>query len=47
MDMNTLLCLKWITNMELCAAHGTLLNVMRQPEWEGSLGENGDMYMSA
>ena len=47
MDMNTLLCLKWITNMDLCAAHGTLLNVMRQPEWEGSLEENGDMYMSA
>ena len=46
-DMNTLLCLKWITNMDLCTARGTLFNVMRQPEWEGSLGENGDMYMSA
>ena len=26
-------------------AHGTLLNVMWQPGWEGSLGENGYMYM--
>ena len=24
-----------------CLAHGTLLNVMWQPGWEGSLGENG------
>ena len=28
-----------------CIAHGTLLNVMWQPGWEGSLGENGYMYM--
>ena len=29
-----------------CTAHGTLLSVMWQPEWEGSLGDNGyvDMY---
>ena len=26
-------------------AQGTLLNVMWQPGWEGSLGENGYMYM--
>ena len=26
-------------------AHGTLLNVMRQPGWEGVLEENGYMYM--
>ena len=26
-------------------AQGTLLNVMWQPGWEGSLGENGNMYM--
>ena len=26
-------------------AHGILLNVKWQPEWEGSLGKNGDMYM--
>ena len=25
--------------------HGTPLNVMWQPGWEGSLGENGYMYM--
>ena len=25
---------------------GTLLNVMWQPGWEGSLGENGYMYMT-
>ena len=40
MDMYTLLYLKWITNKDL---HGALLNVMWQPEWEGSLGENGYM----
>ena len=28
-----------------CIAHGTLLNVMRQPGWEGSLRENGYMFM--
>ena len=26
-------------------AHGTLLNVMWQPGWEGGLGENGYMFM--
>ena len=26
-------------------AQGNLLNVMWQPGWEGSLGENGYMYM--
>ena len=26
-------------------AHGTLPNVMWQPGWERSLGENGYMYM--
>ena len=25
-------------------AQGALLNAMWQPEWEGSLGENGYMY---
>ena len=34
----------WITNKDLCIAHGTLLNVMWQPGWDRSLGENG--YMS-
>ena len=28
-----------------CIAHRTLLNVMCQHGWEGSLGENGYMYM--
>ena len=26
-------------------AHGTLLNVMWQPGWEGGRGKNGYMYM--
>ena len=41
--MSTLLYLKWITNKNLCIAHGTLLNVMCQLGWEGSLGENAYM----
>ena len=45
MGTYTLLCLKWITSKNLCIAQGTLLNVMRQPGREGSLGENGYMYM--
>ena len=28
-----------------CIAYETLFNVMRQPGWEGALGENGYMYM--
>ena len=28
-----------------CIAQGTLLNVVWQSGWEGSLGENGYMYM--
>ena len=28
-----------------CIAQGTLLNVMWQPGWEGSFGENGYLYM--
>ena len=43
-DMYTLLYLKWITRT-YCIAQGILLNVMWQPRWEGSLGENGYMYM--
>ena len=31
-----LLYLKWITKV-YCTAHGTLLNVMWQPGWEGGL----------
>ena len=44
-DRYTLLYLKWIANRTYCTAYGTLLNVMWQPGWEGSLGENGYMYM--
>ena len=45
--MYTLLCLKWETNKVLLynTAYGTQLNVMRQPGWEGTLGENGYMCM--
>ena len=45
MDMHTLLYLKWITNKDILWTQGTLLNVMWQPGWEGSLGENGYMYI--
>ena len=38
-----LLYLKWITNKDL-TAHGTLLSIMWQPEWEGSLRENRYTY---
>ena len=44
-DMYTLLCSKWMTNRNYCIAHRILLNVMRQHGWEGSLGENGCVYM--
>ena len=41
----TLLYLKWITYKDLLyIAQGSLLSVMWQPGWEGSLGENGNMY---
>ena len=42
MDMYTLLYLKQITNKDL---YGALLSGMWQPGWEGSLGENGYMYV--
>ena len=45
MDMYTQLYLQWITNRTSCIAHGTLLSVTWQPGWEGSLGENGYLYM--
>ena len=47
MDIYTLLYLKWITNKTYYRAHGTLLSVIRQPGWEGNLGENGYMYMNS
>ena len=37
--------LKWTTTRTYCIAHETLLNVMWQSGWEGSLGENGYMYI--
>jgi len=45
MDMYTPLYLKWITNKDHCTAQGTLLDVMGQPGWEESFGENGYRYM--
>ena len=45
MDMYTLLYLTWISSKVLLyTAQGTLLSVISQPGWEGSLGENGYMY---
>ena len=44
MNMYTLLCLKWTTNKD-CITQGTLLNVIWQPGWKVSLGENGYIYM--
>jgi len=43
MDRYTLLYSKWTTNKDL--PHGTLLNIVWQPGWEGNLGENGYKYM--
>ena len=40
-----MLYLKWLTNRSYRIAQGTLLNVIWQPGWEGSLGENGYMHM--
>ena len=46
MDMYTLLCLNWITNKDLLySTCGSLLNNRWQHGWEGSLGENGYVYM--
>ena len=45
MNKYTLLYLKWITKKDHRRAHGTLLSVMWQSRWEGSLGDNGYMYM--
>ena len=39
----------WLSILNLAGhipvAHRTVLKVMWHPEWEGSLGENGYMYM--
>ena len=45
MDMCTLPYFKWMSPKTYCIAQGTGLNVMWQPGWEGSLGENGYMCM--
>ena len=43
-SMYTLLYLKWVPNKDLLySIGGTLLNVMWQRGWEGSLGEDGYM----
>ena len=43
--MYTLWYLKWISNEVLLYSTGNWLNVMWQPGWERSLGENGYMYI--
>ena len=45
MDMYTLLYLKWITNKDLLDSTGNSANVRWQPGWEGSLGQNGYMFI--
>ena len=37
-DIYTLLYLKWQPARSYCIAQGTLLSIMWQPGWEGSLG---------
>ena len=39
--------IKWdyVSTKTYCTAHGNLFNVMWQPGWEGSLGENGYLCM--
>ena len=44
-DIYTLVYFKWISKKYLLNCTWNLLNVTWQPEWEGSLGENGYMYM--
>ena len=43
MDMDTLLYLTWRTSKDLLDSTGN--SVMWPPGWEGSLGQNGSMYM--
>ena len=44
-DMHTLLYLQWTANKPYHIAHGTLLNVRWQPGREGSLEDNGHVYI--
>ena len=45
MDIYTLLYLKWINNKDLLYSTLNSVQIMWQPGWEGSLGENGYMYV--
>ena len=45
MVMYVMLYLKWVSNKDLLCSTGNSANVIRQPGWEGNLGENGYMYM--
>jgi len=45
-DMYTLLHLKWITNKDLLYSTWNSAQCYMPPGWEGSLGENGRMYIS-
>ena len=38
MDMDTLLCLKWMTSKDLIQSTGAPLGVMWRPGWEGDRG---------
>ena len=42
--MNTFQYFKWITTKTYCVAHGTQFSDIRQPGWDGSLGENEYMF---
>ena len=42
----TLIYLKWVTNKDLEYSSGNPAQCMWLPGWEGSLGENGYMYMN-
>ena len=45
MDIYTLLYLKWINSKDLLYSTLNSVQIMWQPGWEGSLGENGYMSM--
>ena len=44
-DMYTLLYLKRVTNKDVLYSTGTLLSIISQSRWEGSLRDNGYRYM--
>ena len=45
MDVYTLLYLKWTVNKDLLYSSWNLLNVIWQPGWEGSLGEEVHVHV--